>query len=913
MRKKNNKRFASIVLASVLAASGFSFSPKKAEAFTSNTELDNHVIFQSFSLYQPYDSNMYNVLSSKGDYLKDLGISDVWMPPAYRSFDMARYLEGYAITDRYDLGEFNQGPNGTQATKYGTSSELKGMVNSLHEDGLKVQMDLVPNQLMGMPGREAVYVKRTDDSGNQFTNPYTTGQTSKTTANIYLAYTKGGGQGQAKYGYIKEWNKNYFNGTSLQGQGLGRVMTDDKGTPYRYLGQGNKDNYLPAWLNEAAEVGKINTVDSYLPVDGWYAAKDAATTDQYWKPMLINYANDKGYLPFLAQNGFATMEDIINGDNGQIAGLTNQYIASQPAYGYGSEEKTNANDNSGIDSSDQLLFVNKDGSQLHKINNTIFKGMEFLIGNDIDNSNPEVQKEQKNWMKWLLESYKFDGFRIDAASHYDSQILLDELAVKKEVYGKAADNQLSYIESYGEQQNGFLNAHQNGQLAMDGVLFYSLETSLSKTKQPLKTIVTNSAVNRAGTGNAIPNWSFVNNHDQEKNRVNQIMLDLYGINSYVKYGNETPKSFEAMYDKATEKKALDIYNADMEKADKKYAPSNVPSQYAFLLTNKDTVPTVFYGDMFKTNASYMAEPTIYNEVITNLLKVRKQYAAGNQKVTYYQTNTGKVEGQDLIASVRFGDNRETGAATVIGTNPNTDKTIKVDMGAAHANQVFVDGTGFHTEKLVTDSKGVLTIHVKGTKNAFVKGYLGVWVPASDKGGWVKEGTKWFYVYPTFAENATDWEYIDGQWYFFAANGEMVSNKWIQTNNKWYFLGSSGEMKTGWVLDGGKWYFLDDSGVMKTGWVYTGGSWYFLDDSGAMETGWVKTGGHWYFLDNNGAMKTGWVYDGGKWYFLDKTNGDMKTGWVYTGNKWYFLFNDGSMAANTKIGQYKVGPDGAWIN
>ncbi|GER71922.1 hypothetical protein BpJC7_32250 [Weizmannia acidilactici] len=53
------------------------------------------------------------------------------------------------------------------------------------------------------------------------------------------------------------------------------------------------------------------------------------------------------------------------------------------------------------------------------------------------------------------------------------------------------------------------------------------------------------------------------------------------------------------------------------------------------------------------------------------------------------------------------------------------------MGSKHANQVFKDATGFHSEKLVTDSKGVLTVHVKGTQNTQVKGYLCVWVPTED--------------------------------------------------------------------------------------------------------------------------------------------------------------------------------------
>lgn len=736
MTRKSLKLAFIAVCSFLLVFSSASFLPKKAKAYTSNTNLDNRVIFQSFSLYQPYESNMYDELSKKGSLLKEWGITDVWLPPAYRSFNMGRYMEGYAIADRYDLGEFNQGPNNTKATKYGTSDELKSMINTLHQQGLKVQEDLVPNQMLGLSGREAVYVTRTDNNGNLFKNPYTTGITTRIRGDLYLAYTKGGGQGQAKYGYIKEWNKKYFNGTSLQGQGIGRVMTDDNGVPYRYFGPNSK-NYLPEWLNEAAAVNKINTVDGYLSVDGWYAAKDAATTDQYWKPMLINYAKDKDYLPYMSKNGFATVEEIVNGDNGKIADLTNAYLQSNPKYGYGTEEKTYKNDNSGIDDQDQFLFVKKNGGTLHNINNTISGNNEFLVGMDIDNSNPTVQKEQIHWMNWLLDTYKFDGFRVDAASHYDKQVLLDLADVMKEHFGSNEENHLSYIESYSSAANDFENKNSNPQLSMDYALYYTFQNALAKgtNKQKLSTLATNSVVDRNGSGssNATPNWSFVTNHDQEKNRINNVMLNLYGIKTGEKYTNTTPKSFENLYDKDTEKKALAIYQDDMNRVDKKYAPHNVVSQYAYLLTNKNTVPTVYYGDMYQTGGSYMSKKTPYYDAITKLLKVRKDYAYGNQKVTNYTSNTSpKTAGQDLISSVRYGKDRNTGVATVIGNNPKLDTTIKVNMGSSHKNQVFKDATGFHSEKLVTDSKGVLTIHVKGTANAQVKGYLSVWIPTKDK-------------------------------------------------------------------------------------------------------------------------------------------------------------------------------------
>ncbi|WML50414.1 glycoside hydrolase family 70 protein [Neobacillus sp. PS3-34] len=194
MLKKKFYQVSVSIIAAMVVLSNISLMPSTAKAYTSNDELDNRVIFQSFSLFQPYESNMYNELAAKGDLLNEWGVTDIWLPPAYRSFSMARYMEGYAMTDRYDLGEFPQGPNNTKATKYGTSDELKDMINTLHTKGLKLQLDLVPNQMLGLSGREAVSVKRVDSAGNLFKNPYTSGMTTNTTGDMYLAYTKGGGR-----------------------------------------------------------------------------------------------------------------------------------------------------------------------------------------------------------------------------------------------------------------------------------------------------------------------------------------------------------------------------------------------------------------------------------------------------------------------------------------------------------------------------------------------------------------------------------------------------------------------------------------------------------------------------------------------------------------------------------------------
>ena len=78
------------------------------KTYQSNAALDSHVIFEDFSLFQPHQSvgdDTYTTIAKNAQQFANLGITDFWFAPPYQSFSMSRYDEGYAITDRYDLGQ----------------------------------------------------------------------------------------------------------------------------------------------------------------------------------------------------------------------------------------------------------------------------------------------------------------------------------------------------------------------------------------------------------------------------------------------------------------------------------------------------------------------------------------------------------------------------------------------------------------------------------------------------------------------------------------------------------------------------------------------------------------------------------------------------------------------------------------
>jgi glycosidase len=706
------KRTLALGLVLILPVTAFAADAATKPIFVSNAKLDTHVIYQDFSFFQPYESVAYATLIKQAAELKRLGITDVWMAPPYR-VAQAGFEEGYSVNDRYDLGEFPQGHNGTLPTKYGTAAELRRAIAKFHSLNMNAIADLVPNQLIGLSTREVSTVTAVDNYGTVL---------SGSAANVlYPAYTKGGGTGQSTYGLIKEWNAGYENGTSTQNLGLDRIMTDSAGTPYRFYGVGDSRNYEPDWVSSAfgQQYGNLNVIDTYFSVDGYYQLQTASGGLVY-RPYLMYYvdshpgATNQAYLAFMRTQGFAGKTDddvrtaIINASDESVVAATNLYLAAQPGYSATSEAG--------------ISFFRFDRASPQDIGQNVLQ-YEFLSGTDVDNTNPDVQAEVLNWQKFLINKYGFDGFRFDAAGHYNNDVIRQSAAMMSTLYKGNMDNHLSILESYVDEQIGFENSNRNGQLTYNADLYNALAASLEQANPttPLSDIVNKSisVAHTTITGTPLPNWSFVNNHDQESNVAGSIPLTAAQANGSVAGSN------------AWRLAEMSIYDADRRLALKQYTPYNIPAAYALILTNKNTVPTVYYGDLYDSDQPYATVKSPYYKIITDLLKVRQQYATGPQQTTYFKSNTSpNVAGQDLMASVRIGTSRLDGVAVVIGNDPTTSKTIQVKMGSAHASQTYVNAAAAKPVYAVTNASGVLSVPVVGSVTPLVHGYLGVWVPYS---------------------------------------------------------------------------------------------------------------------------------------------------------------------------------------
>ena len=157
-------------------------------------------MMQYFEWYLPNDGFWWKRCAAKAERLALLGISEVWLPPAYKGTSQEDV--GYGVYDLYDLGEFDQ--KGTVRTKYGTKEEYLAAVQAFHEAGIRVFGDIVLNHRMG--GDELEKVRAVGDCPED----RLTQLDGERTVRVWSKFTFPGRHG--KYSRFT-WNHRHFTGT----------------------------------------------------------------------------------------------------------------------------------------------------------------------------------------------------------------------------------------------------------------------------------------------------------------------------------------------------------------------------------------------------------------------------------------------------------------------------------------------------------------------------------------------------------------------------------------------------------------------------------------------------------------------------------------------------------------------------
>ena len=159
-----------------------------------------------------------------------------------------------------------------------------------------------------------------------------------------------------------------------------------------------------------------------------------------------------------------------------------------------------------------------------------------------------------------------------------------------------------------------------------------------------------------------------------------------------------------------------------------------------------------------------------------------------------------------------------------------------------------------------------------------------------------------------------WMTDSGGTRYIKSDGEQAASEWLMVDDSWYYFGADGYMMTGVTTIDGLSYSFSDSGILQTGWVEIDGSSlyilpehtiatgpqiigkkrYYFDSNGIMLTGEFTIDDNHYLADSDGILLNGWTEgDDGNIYYVN-SDGSKNTGWTEIDNQLYYFSEDGSL-------------------
>ena len=196
--------------------------------------MQNQTLMQYFEWYLPHDGQHWTRLAEDAQHLSDLGISHVWMPPAFKATNEKDV--GYGVYDLFDLGEFNQ--KGTVRTKYGFKEDYLQAIQALKELGIQPIADVVINHKASADHMEAFQVIEVDpiDRTVELGEPFT--------INGWTSFTFDGRQDTYNDFH---WHWYHFTGTDYDAKrrksGIYLIQGDNKGWANEELVDNENGNY----------------------------------------------------------------------------------------------------------------------------------------------------------------------------------------------------------------------------------------------------------------------------------------------------------------------------------------------------------------------------------------------------------------------------------------------------------------------------------------------------------------------------------------------------------------------------------------------------------------------------------------------------------------------------------------------
>ncbi len=277
---------------------------------------------------------------------------------------------------------------------------------------------------------------------------------------------------------------------------------------------------------------------------------------------------------------------------------------------------------------------------------------DYLMGADLDMSNPEVILELDRWGRWYLDFTGVDGFRLDAVKHISFSFFTHWLSKLREDTGRALPAVGEYWSPDVSALCEFLDRSGQVMSLFDVPLHYRFcQAGQAGNGYDLRDLLRDTLVDRRPALAA----TFVDNHDTQPGQ------------------------------------ALQSWVADWFK----------PLAYAVILLREAGAPCVFYGDLYGVpHDNILPVPGL-----ETLLLARQKYAWGRQ--------TDYFDRPDLVGWTRSGDPRIPGSGLAVVLSNGEGGSKLMCLGAEHAGETFVDLMGRRPERLTLDETGSAEFPVDG--------------------------------------------------------------------------------------------------------------------------------------------------------------------------------------------------------
>jgi glycosidase len=95
----------------------------------------NETALNRDSMYYRHGGDIQGIINHL-DYLQNLGLTSLWLNPVQENNEIKTSYHGYAMTDHYKIDP-----------RFGSNKLYADLVDSLHNRGMKMVMDIVPNHI----------------------------------------------------------------------------------------------------------------------------------------------------------------------------------------------------------------------------------------------------------------------------------------------------------------------------------------------------------------------------------------------------------------------------------------------------------------------------------------------------------------------------------------------------------------------------------------------------------------------------------------------------------------------------------------------------------------------------------------------------------------------------------------------